>query len=227
MLRILRPYGSTEVIEVALRDLTGADYSGTTLASGDVKISKDGAAFGNVANLPTNSSGRVRWTPDTGELNAKSIAFRIKDQTSPAEFIVSDVLIDTYGHASAMHPYIGLAPAAAAPTAAANASAVRVELETELARLDAAVTTRLASGSYTAPPTATAIRNAILAWEPFPSYSLARLLRAIGITLRGTASGMETTSVTMTAPAGGATVTATVDEHGNRSVVSDTASDTP
>lgn len=112
MIRILRPYGSTEVVEVALRDLTGADYSSVALVSGDVKISKDGAAFGNVANLPTNSSGQVRWTPDTGELNAKSIAFRIKDQTSPAEFIVSDVLIETYGHASSMHPNLGVAAVA-------------------------------------------------------------------------------------------------------------------
>ncbi len=123
MIRILRPYGSTEVVEVALRDLTGADYSGTTLNSGDVKISKDGAAFGNVANLPTNSSGQVRWTPDTGELNAKSIAFRIKDQTSPAEFIVSDVLIETYGHASAMHPNLGVSASSLAGVINANAIA--------------------------------------------------------------------------------------------------------
>jgi hypothetical protein len=43
------------------------------------------------------------------------------------------------------------APVSGAPTAAANASAVRTELATELARVDAAVSTRLASSAYTAP----------------------------------------------------------------------------
>lgn len=71
------------------------------------------------------------------------------------------------------------------------------------------------------------IRNSILNWEPFTGYSLARLLRVIGIVLRGTASGLGTTSATFTAPAGGATVTATVDASGNRTVVADTASGTP
>lgn len=40
---------------------------------------------------------------------------------------------------------------AAAPTAAANATAVRSELTTELGRIDVVVSTRLASASYTAP----------------------------------------------------------------------------
>lgn len=73
----------------------------------------------------------------------------------------------------------------------------------------------------------TDMRNALLTWEPYTGYSLARLLRSMGIVLRGTASGLNTTAATYTAPAGGATVTATVDANGNRSVVSDTASGTP
>ena len=40
------------------------------------------------------------------------------------------------------------------PTAAENATAVRAELTTELGRIDATVSSRLASGSYTAPPSA-------------------------------------------------------------------------
>jgi hypothetical protein len=43
------------------------------------------------------------------------------------------------------------------PTAAANATAVRTELTTELDRIDVATSTRLASASYTTPPTAVAI----------------------------------------------------------------------
>lgn len=52
-------------------------------------------------------------------------------------------------------------PTTAAPTAASIASATRTELTTELGRLDAAVSTRLATSGYTAPPTPpTAAANA-------------------------------------------------------------------
>ena len=44
-----------------------------------------------------------------------------------------------------------------APTAAANATAVRSELATELARLDVAVGTRLATAGYTVPPSIAAL----------------------------------------------------------------------
>jgi hypothetical protein len=84
-----------------------------------------------------------------------------------------------------------------------------------------------AGDMLTAAPTTTQIRDAILNWAPYTGYNLARLLRAMGIVLRGTASGLGTTSATFTAPAGGATVTATVDANGNRTVVADTASGTP
>ena len=52
-------------------------------------------------------------------------------------------------------------PTTAAPSASAVASATRTELGTELGRIDAAVSTRLASASYTAPTTPpTAAQNA-------------------------------------------------------------------
>jgi hypothetical protein len=47
------------------------------------------------------------------------------------------------------------------PTAAQNAAAVRSELATELARIDVATSTRLATAGYTAPPTAASIRSEI------------------------------------------------------------------
>jgi hypothetical protein len=50
---------------------------------------------------------------------------------------------------------------AGVPTAAQNASAVRTELATELARVDVATSTRLAASAYTAPPTVAAIRTDI------------------------------------------------------------------
>jgi hypothetical protein len=47
------------------------------------------------------------------------------------------------------------------PTAAANASAVRTELTTELGRVDVTISSRLATAGYTAPPSAASIRSEI------------------------------------------------------------------
>jgi len=49
------------------------------------------------------------------------------------------------------------------PSAATNATAVRTELTTELNRIDAAITSRLATASYTTPPTVGAIADAV--WD--------------------------------------------------------------
>ena len=47
------------------------------------------------------------------------------------------------------------------PTAAANATAVRTELSTELARLDATISSRLAADAYTAPPSPPTIASQV------------------------------------------------------------------
>lgn len=59
--------------------------------------------------------------------------------------------------------YTAINPVTAVPTAAANATAVRSELATELGRIDVATSTRLAAGSYTAPPTAATVAGAV--WD--------------------------------------------------------------
>ena len=76
-------------------------------------------------------------------------------------------------------------PTTSAPTAAANATAVRSELATELARVDVATSTRLATSGYTAPTTpptaaanATAVRTEL-------STELARVDAAVSTRLAG------------------------------------------
>lgn len=61
-------------------------------------------------------------------------------------------------HAAAVDARLPVSPASTSsvPTAAANASAVRTELATELGRVDAAVSSRLATSGYTAPDNAAA-----------------------------------------------------------------------
>ena len=78
-------------------------------------------------------------------------------------------------------------PTTAAPTATANATAVRSELATELARVDVATSTRLATSGYTAPTTpptaaanATAVRTEL-------ATELARVDAAVSTRLAGSA----------------------------------------
>lgn len=65
-----------------------------------------------------------------------------------------------------------LVNAPSVPSASAIASQVRVELATELARLDAAISTRLATSGYTTPPTAAAIATAVNSALDRTGYSL-------------------------------------------------------
>ena len=69
-----------------------------TLASGDVQLSKDGAAFANLTTLPSvspASSGQVRADLTATEMNADEVMVRFKDQTSPPEWIEEWVAIIT------------------------------------------------------------------------------------------------------------------------------------
>jgi hypothetical protein len=76
-----------------------------------------------------------------------------------------------------------------APTAAEVATAVRTELTTELGRIDAATSTRLAAASYSAAPTTAAIRTEL-------SAELARL--DVAVSTRLAPSGTLATVTTLT-----------------------------
>ena len=144
----------------------GADW---TPAAGDVKISKDGGAAANVTNLPVaiamGNSALWDFSLTATEMQAAQIAVTIADSATKA-VEDSGFVIETYGHASAQHA-VDLddgvrAGLTALPNAAADAAgglpisdAGGLDLD---ARLDAAVSTRLASASYTAPPSAASIR---------------------------------------------------------------------
>jgi hypothetical protein len=76
---------------IALEDLAtpGSFKANPTLASGDVKISKDGGAFANLATLPSvePASGRsVKVTLSSTEMNADNVFVQFIDQTDPKEW---------------------------------------------------------------------------------------------------------------------------------------------
>lgn len=122
----------------------GADW---TPAAGDVKIAVDGAAPANVANLPTAvaSGNGAYWEfiLTAAELSCKQAIVTVADAATKA---VEDqaFIVETFGHASAMYP-----------PDFTDAAALG------LSRLDAAISTRLASAGYTAPLDASGTRSAV------------------------------------------------------------------
>jgi len=82
------------------------DYQATwTPAAGDVKISIDGAAEANIATLPVvNNTYDWKFVFSNAELTGKTIRVRIVDSATK---VIEDnsFTIETYGHASALHPF--------------------------------------------------------------------------------------------------------------------------
>lgn len=83
------------------------DYKANpTLASGDVKVSKDGGAEANLTTLPSASpasSSYVRVALSATEMSAARVVVTFVDQTGPKEWEDQRIIIHTYGHASAMY----------------------------------------------------------------------------------------------------------------------------
>lgn len=90
------------MVKAGVRDFaTGSDW---TPAAGDVKVSIDGGAQANITTLPTYSNGDWIFQLSAAELTGKRVAVRIVDSATKA---VDDngFNIETYGHASALHPF--------------------------------------------------------------------------------------------------------------------------
>lgn len=108
--QFLRKYAQATTIDGVMLHTRGtADYkAGPTLATSDVKISKDGGAFADLGTLPSAApaAGRALLVTLTGtEMTAAHLCIQFVDQTSPKEWEDCCILIDTYGHASAEHAF--------------------------------------------------------------------------------------------------------------------------
>ncbi|MGE3620739.1 MAG: hypothetical protein AB7L84_09780, partial [Acidimicrobiia bacterium] len=79
-----------------------------TPAAGDVKVSKDGGAAANIGTLPTavtmGNTAMWKFVLSDAELTCKTLAIFVADAATKA---VEDqaVVVETYGHASALHPF--------------------------------------------------------------------------------------------------------------------------
>lgn len=110
LMSMKRKYGVAGVISgIPLYKAGSANYiSNPTLAVGDVKISKDDAAFVNLATLPTvTPSGdiSVKITLSASELTCQRAVIRFVDQSATKEWEPRTVIIEIYGAASAQHAF--------------------------------------------------------------------------------------------------------------------------
>lgn len=131
---------------VSASDGTAFTGSVTVYVTGDAGSQAIGSVGSGVCTHEGN--GYHSYAPAQSETNFDLIAFT---------FTGSGAVPVT------VQVYTAINPVTAVPTAAANATAVRSELATELGRIDVATSTRLAAGSYTAPPTAATVAGAV--WD--------------------------------------------------------------
>lgn len=134
----------------------------------DTAMELDGAVYRFTTNAleqaPSGSGGTSDWTADE-RTAIRAILGVPTTGTTPADPTtgILDVIRDNAVAIKAKTDNLPAAPAAVGdiPSASTVASAVRTNLTTELGRIDAAVSTRLASASYSAPPSAATIRAEI------------------------------------------------------------------
>lgn len=114
-IRQVVPYDTDITIHVSLADAGTGNYrTSPTLAAGDVKKSLDGAAEGNIGTLPAvdgTNTRQVNVVIDNAELQGKRLRLLFADQTAPKEWDDLEIVLETYGHASAMFPNYDLSSA--------------------------------------------------------------------------------------------------------------------
>lgn len=122
---------------------TSVNLSGTTVSTTQAVASVSGAVgsvTGNVGGNVTGSVGSIA----SGGISAASFAAGAIDAAAIATDAITSAEL-------------------AATATAEIATAVRTELATELGRIDVATSTRLASASYSAPPSAASVADAV--WD--------------------------------------------------------------
>lgn len=237
-MEFLRKYNTATHVYIPLIKRGVVDFAVSadwTPAAGDVKISKDGGAAANVANLPsaiTMGNGAVwDFSLTATETQAAKIVVSIADAATKA---VEDqcIAIATFGNASAEYPpdfgdatALGLSRLDAAVSSRASQSsldAVDDFVDTEVAAIKAKTDNLPAAPAAVGDiPSSSANAAAVLAAIVEGPETLAELLRLMRAALLGKSDGF---------PAGPAhfrdradtknRITATVDADGNRTSVS-------
>lgn len=104
--KFLRKYGETGVVNFPLFEVDGVDFRvDAVYAAGDIKVSKDEGAEANTTNGFTDEGTGYALTLTATELTAKRIVLYLVDQTATKVWLDDYVIVETYGHADAMHAF--------------------------------------------------------------------------------------------------------------------------
>lgn len=169
----LRKYGVAATIDFELYEIDGVDFRVDGVhASGDSKIMKNEGAEANTTNGFTDEGQGYSIVLSATEMQAARIVVYFVDQTSPKAWLDKALVIETYGHASALHAFdldVALADATlgtcttntdmvgtngantVVPDAAGvapTAVEVRQEIDSNSTRLDADMTSRAPASEY-------------------------------------------------------------------------------
>jgi len=115
---VKRKYGVATQVYVPLVDGGAQDFEATPVtfdhtSVGDVQVSVDGATYGVIDDTTANPShignGVYKIELSATELTGKTTIITLIDQTATKEWEDQAIVIDTYGHASAEHPYMAVA----------------------------------------------------------------------------------------------------------------------
>jgi hypothetical protein len=102
----LRKYGVQTTINFVLYETDGIDLKVDAVhASGDTKIMKDEGTEANTANGFTDEGQGYSLVLSSTEMQAARIVIYIVDQGTKA-WLDTVIVIETYGHASAQHPFL-------------------------------------------------------------------------------------------------------------------------
>ena len=90
-------WGVSKTFDLPLVTYGATDFvTGVTLATGDVKISKDGGAFANIATLPTINGAWMEVTLSATEMEASRIKVQVVDQTATKIFEDTGAIMSTF-----------------------------------------------------------------------------------------------------------------------------------
>lgn len=181
--------GVAYTVYIALQDMAtpGAYKANPTLAAGDVKVSIDGGAFNNLTTLPTVTPAAgiaVKVALSASEMTGDNIFVQFIDQTSPKEWADYAFTIQTVAGAWNVGK-TGYALSAAGVQAIWDALTSALTTVGSIGKrladdIDATISSRLASASYTAAPTATENADALLKrdWTAVTGEAARSLLNA-------------------------------------------------
>jgi hypothetical protein len=145
----LRKYATQTTVDFVLYKIDGtALQPAATFAAGDVKVMLDEAAEANATNLPTDEGQTYSIVITAAQMTAARVAVILVDQTSPQLWLDTYLVIETYGHASAQHPFdLGTASTAQTGDSYARLGApVGASIEVDIAAIKALVPAALVGG---------------------------------------------------------------------------------